>query len=102
MGPKESRTNPLQSEMNNKAIEPVVKKYDELRYQLMPYTYTLAWEARTTGLPLMRSMWLHYPHDKTATKMGDQFLWGRDLLIAPVYEKGSNQKTGLFAGRRVV
>ena len=32
--------------MNNPAIEPIAKKYDELRYQLMPYTYTLAWEAR--------------------------------------------------------
>ncbi len=92
MSPKESRTNPLQSEMNNKAIEPVVKKYDELRYQLMPYTYTLAWEARNTGMPLMRAMWLHYPEDKTAVKTGDQFLWGRDLLIAPVYEKAATSK----------
>jgi len=92
MSPKESRTNPLQSEMNNKAIEPVVKKYDELRYQLMPYTYTLAWEARNSGMPLMRAMWLHYPKDKNAVKTGDQFLWGRDLLIAPVYEKGATGK----------
>ena len=89
MYPKESRDNPLQSEMNNQTIEPVVKKYDELRYQLMPYTYTLAWEARTKGLPLMRALWLHYPQDKLATKSADQFLWGRDLLIAPVYEKGA-------------
>jgi len=92
MGPKESRVNPLQSEMNNKAIEPVIKKYDELRYQLLPYTYTLAWEARNTGMPLMRSMWLHYPNDKVAAQKGDQFLWGRDMLIAPVYEKGATQR----------
>ncbi|MEJ7767919.1 MAG: TIM-barrel domain-containing protein [Chitinophagaceae bacterium] len=89
MGPKESRAYPLQSEMNNPAIEPVVKKYDELHYQLMPYTYTLAWEARNTGMPLMRAMWLHYPADEAARKTGTQFLWGRDLLIAPVYEKGA-------------
>ena len=89
MGPKEYRTNPLQSEMNNPAIEPIVKKYDELRYQLMPYTYTLTWEARSEGLPLMRSLWLHYSKDKTATKVANEFLWGRDLLIAPVYEKAA-------------
>ena len=59
--PPDDRRNILQSEMNNPAIEPVAKKYAELRYQLMPYTYTLAWEARDTGLPLMRAMWLHYP-----------------------------------------
>jgi alpha-glucosidase (family GH31 glycosyl hydrolase) len=93
MGPKESRVNPLQSEMNNKAIEPVAKKYDELRYQLLPYTYTLTWEARNTGLPLMRALWLHYPKDKVAAEIGDEFLWGRDLLIAPVYEKGATSRT---------
>ena len=53
--PPDDRRNILQSEMNNPAIEPVAKKYAELRYQLMPYTYTLAWEARDAGLPLMRA-----------------------------------------------
>ncbi len=85
MGPLEAKNNPLPSELNNPAIEPVVKKYDELRYQLLPYNYTLAWEARSTGMPLMRAMWLHYPADTTAARIGDQYLWGRDLLIAPVY-----------------
>ena len=81
--------NVLKSEMNNPRIEPIVKKYDELRYQLMPYTYTLAWEARQTGMPLMRALWLHYPDDTTARGMGSEYLWGRDLLIAPVFEKGA-------------
>ena len=47
--PPDDRRNILPSEMNNPAIEPVAKKYAELRYQLMPYTYTLAWEARDSG-----------------------------------------------------
>lgn len=92
MEPIENRDNPLQSEMNNPAIEPVVKKYDELHYQLMPYTYTLAWEARQTGLPMMRAMWLYYPTDAQATALGDQYLWGRDLLVAPVYTKGATSR----------
>lgn len=78
-----------QSEMNNPALEPVTKKYDELHYQLMPYNYTLAWEARGTGMPMMRAMWLHYPDDEQCRKIGDQYLWGRDMLIAPVYQKGA-------------
>lgn len=78
-----------QSEMNNPAIEPIAKKYAELRYQLLPYTYTLAWEARSTGMPLMRAMWLHYPNDPQARALGTQYLWGRDLLIAPVFQKGA-------------
>jgi alpha-glucosidase/alpha-D-xyloside xylohydrolase len=87
--PPEHPRNILQSEMNNPAIEPVAKKYAELRYQLMPYTYTLAREAHDTGLPLMRAMWLHYPNDEHARGLGDQYLWGRDLLIAPVYKQAA-------------
>lgn len=83
------KRNVLVSEMNNPRIEPVVRKYDELRYRLLPYTYTLAWEARSTGMPLMRALWLHYPDDPIARGMGNEYLWGRDLLIAPVYEKGA-------------
>jgi alpha-glucosidase/alpha-D-xyloside xylohydrolase len=104
MGPRETNnanqdSNPnnprniQQSAMNNPTIEPVVKKYDELRYQLMPYTYTATREARDLGLPLMRAMWLHYPTDTIAARIGDQYLWGRDLLIAPVHEKGATQRT---------
>ena len=90
--PPDDRRNILQSEMNNPAIEPVAKKYSELRYQLMPYTYTLAWEARDAGLPLMRAMWLHYPTDERARGLGNQFMWGRDLLVAPVFTKGATSR----------
>lgn len=89
MGPLEAKNNPLPSELNNPAIEPVVKKYDELRYQLLSYNYTLAWQARVTGLPLMRALWLHYPDDEQAAALGNQYLWGRDLLVAPVFQKGA-------------
>jgi len=90
--PADDRRNILQSEMNNPAIEPVAKKYSELRYQLMPYTYTLAREARDAGLPLMRAMWLHYPDDDVARGIGNQFMWGRDLIVAPVFTKGASSR----------
>lgn len=90
--PPDDRRNILQSEMNNPAIEPVARKYAELRYQLLPYTYTLAWEARDSGLPLMRAMWLHYPDDPRARGLGTQFMWGRDLLVAPVFTKGATSR----------
>lgn len=89
MGPRENRNNPLPEELNNSEIEPICREYTELRYRLMPYTYTLAWEARETGMPFMRAMWLHYPEDLKVRDMGDQYLWGRDMLIAPVYKKGA-------------
>jgi alpha-glucosidase/alpha-D-xyloside xylohydrolase len=93
MGFLEGQTNlPAQQEMNNPAIEPVAKKYAELRYQLMPYTYTLAREAYDTGMPLMRALWLHYPDDKQARGQSQEYLWGRSLLVAPVYEKGARSR----------
>lgn len=83
---------PLFSELNNPAIEPICKTYDNLRYQLLPYNYSLAWEARSTGLPLMRALWLHYPNDVQVRNMGSEYLWGRNLLIAPVFEKGATTR----------
>ena len=92
LGPLEGSRYPLKSELNNPSIEPIARKYNELRYQLMPYTYTLAWEARNSGMPLMRAMWLHYPEDEKVKGMGSQYLWGGDLLIAPVFEKGATTR----------
>ncbi len=90
--PEGDRRNLLPSELNNPAIEPVARKYAELRYQLMPYTYTLAREARDLGLPLMRALWLHYSDDAQARGMSTEYLWGRDLLVAPVYTKGATER----------
>lgn len=92
MGPREGKHTPLVSELNNPAIESVVKSYAELRYRLLPYTYTLAWEARQHGLPPMRPMWLHDAADAASRDRADQYLWGRDLLIAPVFEKGAKER----------
>ena len=92
IGPRESQRNPLESELNNPAIEPICKKYGELRYQLLPYNYTLAWQARDTGLPPIRAMWLHYPDDARCRELGNQYLWGRDLLVAPVFKPGATTR----------
>ena len=81
-----------QSELNNPAIEPVAKKYDELRYQLLPYNYTLAWQAaRHRHAPHARAV-APLPGDERARGIGDEYLWGRDLLIAPVYQKGATSR----------
>jgi alpha-glucosidase/alpha-D-xyloside xylohydrolase len=40
-------------------------------------------------MPIMRSLWLHYPDDAKAVARGDEYLWGRDVLVAPVVEQGA-------------
>ncbi|MEX2123760.1 MAG: TIM-barrel domain-containing protein [Woeseia sp.] len=89
MGPREHSSNPLDSELNNPVVESIARKYAELRYQMLPYNYTLTWQARDSGMPLMRALWLHYPEDRIAAGIGSEYLWGRDLLIAPVMTKGT-------------
>lgn len=91
-GPVESRPVPDASELHNAAVEPICRKYLDLRYRLMPYTYTITREAHDTGLPLMRALWLHYPNDSQAVTLGEEYLWGRDLLIAPVVEQGAKSR----------
>ena len=83
---------PDPAELKNPQVEPILRKYLELRYKLLPYTYTAAKECCETGLPMIRSLWLHYPDDPVATARGDQFLWGRDLLVSPVVEKGATAR----------
>jgi alpha-glucosidase (family GH31 glycosyl hydrolase) len=80
---------PDPNEFHNAAVEPICKKYLELRYQLMPYLYSAVKECCETGVPIVRAMWLHYPDDATAVARGDQYLYGRDILVAPVVEKGA-------------
>jgi hypothetical protein len=98
IGPKELRgytggaADPDPAELHNPAVEPIVKKYLELRYRLLPYTYTVARESVDTGLPMIRAMWIHHPDDPVAVARGDQFLWGRDILVAPVVEKGATNR----------
>ncbi len=91
-GPIESRPPPPPSELTNALVEPICRQYLNLRYQLMPYTYTITREAYDTGLPLMRALWLRYPADSEAVKLGDEYLWGRDLLVAPVVEKDAKSR----------
>jgi alpha-glucosidase/alpha-D-xyloside xylohydrolase len=93
-GPKETSTfTPAPEELNNPRVEPILKKYLELRYRLMPYIYTAARETSETGLPMMRAMWLHHADDPNAVSRGDQFFWGRDMLVAPVVDKGAVKRS---------
>ena len=70
-------------------VEAICRRYAELRYRLLPYTYTLAWHAHTRGLPLMRPLVLNYPEDPRVWTLGHEFLWGDDLLVAPVTREGA-------------
>src|SRR5690242_344121 len=92
-GYKDKAGLPDPKELHNAEVEPICRKYLNLRYQLLPYSYTAVREAHDTGLPVMRAMWVHYPDDPKAVERGDQYLWGQSILVAPVTEKGATARS---------
>ncbi|HVU17168.1 MAG TPA: TIM-barrel domain-containing protein [Candidatus Didemnitutus sp.] len=79
------------------AVEQTLKHYLQQRYRLLPYIYSYAWEASQTGLPIVRPLMLEYPDDPTAVSTpGDEYLFGRELLVAPVLHEGQSNRTVYF------
>ncbi|MBO9659909.1 MAG: glycoside hydrolase family 31 protein, partial [Chitinophagaceae bacterium] len=68
----------------------------ELKYQLFPYIYTYAREAHDKGWPIMRALMLEYPNDQQTFSIDDQFLFGKELLVAPVVKKGAVNRKVYF------
>jgi oligosaccharide 4-alpha-D-glucosyltransferase len=63
-----------------------------LRYSLLPYNYTAAFDNSQTGAPLMRSMLFEEPGNENVRANASAYLWGRDLLVAPITEAGARRK----------
>ncbi len=74
----------------------IAKKAVELRYQLLPYNYQLAFENATEGTPLMRPLFFNEPNNKELLSKSDGYLWGNDFLVYPIIEKGQTQKEVYF------
>jgi alpha-D-xyloside xylohydrolase len=68
------------------------REFDELRYRLIPYLYSLAHEAHQTGLPVMRPMVLEHQDDYATRTIDGQYLLGPSLLVAPILEAGAMSK----------
>jgi alpha-glucosidase (family GH31 glycosyl hydrolase) len=83
---------PDASQLHNPQVEPICRKYLELRYRMLPYIYSAVRECTLTGLPVMRALWLHYPDDPKAVAYPDEYLWARDILVAPITERGANSR----------
>ncbi|MFE1745037.1 glycoside hydrolase family 31 protein [Coleofasciculus sp. H7-2] len=69
-------------------VEKICREYIELRYRLLPYIYSLFWEAATTGAPILRPLLYHFPNDPKTFTIADQIMLGSSLLAAPIYRPG--------------
>ncbi len=78
--------------------EEVNRRAIELRYRLLPHIYSVMHDSSESGLPAMRPLLLEYPDDGATYGMDDQFLFGSDLLVAPVLRAGATQR-GVYLPR---
>ncbi|PYU95669.1 MAG: alpha-glucosidase [Acidobacteria bacterium] len=79
-------------------MEDINRKSIELRYRLLPYLYNAFHESAETGLPVMRALLLDYSDDPQAVGQNEEFLFGDDLLVAPVVKDGEI-KWGVYLPR---
>jgi len=83
---------PDSSQLHDTRVEPICRKYLELRYRMLPYLYSTVRECATTGMPIMRALWLHFQDDPRSVECQDQYMWGKNLLVAPVLERGATAR----------
>lgn len=77
----------------------VYRYYTWLRENLRPYIVSVAAEAHKLGIPMMRPLAMMYPEDQEATKVWDEYLFGEDLLVAPVSDETEEREIYFPEGR---
>jgi len=75
-----------------KQAEPVLEKYLRLRYELMPYIYSLGFHTYQTGAPYMRALFMDFPGDPKVADIRDEYMFGPAFLVAPVTEQGATSR----------
>ena len=75
-----------------KQAEPILEKYLRLRYELMPYIYSLGYRTWKTGAPIMRALPLDFPDDANVVDNRDEYMLGPAFLVAPVTEQGATSR----------
>ena len=66
------------------------RRADELKYRLMPYIYAQSKDASERGLPMVRALFIEYPGDPGSWQVEDEYLFGSDILVAPLMETGTS------------
>ena len=76
-----------------KQAELILEKYLRLRYELMPYIYSLGYYTHQTGAPFMRGLFMDFPNDLKVAEIGDEYMFGPAFLVAPVTSQGQTTKS---------
>jgi alpha-D-xyloside xylohydrolase len=69
-----------------------------LRYSLMPYIYAQAKDSSARGFPMVRPLFFEFPNDPGSWNVDDEYMFGSDLLVAPMFASGEQRKVYLPPG----
>jgi alpha-D-xyloside xylohydrolase len=83
------------------AIAPIVKRWWQLRYRLIPYIYEQSRKACNSGMPLVRALLLHHPHDPQCWHIDDEYYFGDDFLVCPIMNREGKRDIYLPEGEWV-
>nr|WP_222916895.1 TIM-barrel domain-containing protein [Natrinema sp. SYSU A 869] len=73
-------------------VEAISKKFLRLRYRLLPYLYNEFRDATETGKPVQQPLVFHFQDDEQTHDIADQFMFGDDMMVAPVLEEGATSR----------
>jgi alpha-D-xyloside xylohydrolase len=76
----------------------ILLAYDRLRYRLLPYIYSLSWDVTHNQGTMMRPLAMDFQDDAKAASIGDQYMFGKALLVSPVLEKGATTRAVYLPG----
>lgn len=77
-------------------VEEISKRYINMRYEWLPYNYTLAYENSAFGYPLARPLNFRGKLGEEYANLPDEYMWGDEVLVAPVMEKGATSRKVLL------
>jgi len=89
-------TRELYSDSWSDATKATLLKFDNLRYRLMPYIYSLAWKVTNSGYTIMRPLIFDYQNDPDVFNIKDQFMFGPAILVNPVTAEGLTSRPVYF------
>jgi alpha-D-xyloside xylohydrolase len=81
------------------ATQAIWRTYVDLRYRLMPYTYSVAWQVTSAGSTIMRPLVMDFANDKEVLNVGDQYLFGPAIMVSPVATEGATSRSVYLPGK---
>jgi len=90
---------PKEPWLYNEGFVQAFRQSAEMKYKLMPYVYAQAKECTEKGLPMVRALFVEFPHDQGAWLVDDEYMFGSQILVAPLFESGNQRSVYLPQGK---